>query len=333
MQHLHTPRRHWLGRALALVGSLALLSPMGAQAQTDNWPGKPIKIVVPYPAGGLTDIVTRSLSEELGRQLGGATVLVENKAGAGGQIGLEQVLQAPRDGTTIGLVVPATMVTLPLTNPNYRIKPLEQFEPITTAVETFLTLVVDTKLGINTLPEFIALAKRQPGKLNYGTPGVGTSFHFNSVAMNLKLGIDTTHVPYTGEAKVLTDLAGGSLQFSLVTNTGKSFIDGGQVRALAVSSDKRVSSLPNVPTFREQGFDFKSDGWVGYVLAKGTPKPIVDRVNAAFVRTLQNPAVHKRLSDMGYIVTGTGPDAFTREVQDGLRQYGELIRSGKIKLD
>lgn len=322
-------RRYWLAAA---VSGLALAAPLPVSAQTENWPSKPIRLIVPYPPGGLTDIVTRTLSEELGRQLG-VPVLVENKAGAGGQVGLDQVLQAPRDGYTIGLVVPATMITLPLTNPNYKIKPLEQLEPITAAIDTFLTLVVDSKLGVNSLQEFIELARRNPGKFNYGTPGVGTSFHFNNVAMAAKLGIETVHVPYQGEVKILTDIAGGALQYALVSNAGKPFIDSGQVRALAVSSAKRTTSQPTVPTFKEQGVDFQSDGWVGYAVAKGTPKPIVERISAAFTRTLQNPAVNKRLIDMGYIVTASSPEQFVKEIQEGTRTYGEMIRSGRIKLD
>lgn len=322
-------RRRWLCAAL---GALALASPLPALAQADAWPNRPIKLIVPYPPGGLTDIVSRALSEELGKQLG-TQIVIENKVGAGGQVGLEQMLQAPRDGYTIGLVVPATMITLPLTTPSYKIKPLEQFEPITAAVETFLTLIVDSKLGINTLQDFVATAKKNPGKFNYGTPGVGTSFHFNNVAMALKLGIDTVHVPYQGEVKVISDVVSGTLQYSLVSNAGKPFIDGGQVKALAVSSAKRVTSQPQVPTFKEQGVEFQSDGWVGYVVAKGTPKPIVDRISAAFSRTLANPAVNKRLTDMGYIVTASSPEQFTRDIQEGLRTYGDMIRSGRIKLD
>lgn len=329
----HPQRRHWLSAAFsALALAATLATPMAAQAQAEAWPNKPIKLIVPYPPGGLTDIVSRALGDELGRQLGGQ-VVIENKAGAGGQVGLEQLLQAPRDGHTIALVVPATMITLPLTNPSYKIKPLEQLEPITGAVDTFLTLVVDSKLGVNSLQDFVAQAKRNPGKFNYGTPGVGTSFHFNNVAMATKLGIDTVHVPYQGEVKILTDIAGGALQYALVSNAGKPFIDSGQVRALAVSSAKRVTSQPNVPTFKEQGVDFQSDGWVGYVVAKGTPKPLVDRISAAFTKTLQNPAVNKRLSDMGYIVTASSPEQFTRSIQEGTKTYADLIRSGRIKLD
>ncbi|MEP6969715.1 MAG: tripartite tricarboxylate transporter substrate binding protein [Betaproteobacteria bacterium] len=310
----------------------ALLAGLSMAAAHAEWPDRPIKLIVPYPAGGLTDIVTRVLSDEVGKNLG-ATIVVENKAGAGGQIGLDAVLRSPSDGYTVGLVVPATMVTLPLTNPNFKIKPLEQFAPITIVVDTYLSLVVDPKLGLKTLAEFTDYAKKHPGKLNYGTPGIGTSFHFNNVMMARKLGIDTVHVPYQGEVKILTDLVGGQLQYALVTNTAKPFIDDGKVLALAVTTGKRVVSLPKVPTFKEAGSDFTSDGWVGYVAAAGTPKPILDKLNTAFVKALQATAVRQRLTDMGYVVSGSSPQEFSAIVQEATKRYSDVIKAGQIKLD
>jgi len=315
--------------ARTLLPLMAALSLSTAHA---DWPDKPIKLIVPYPAGGLTDIVTRVLADEVGRNLG-TSIVVENKAGAGGQIGLDTMLRAPKDGYTIALVVPATMVTLPLTNPNFKIKPLEQFAPITIAVDTFLTLVVGSKLGVSTLPEFIAYAKKNPGKINYGTPGVGTSFHFNNVVMARKLGIDAVHIPYQGEVQILTDIAGGQLQYALMTNTAKPFIDSGQVKAVAVTSAKRVVSLPNTPTFKEAGSDFTSDGWVGYVAAAGTPKPIMDKLSAAFVQALKTPAIRQKLTDMGYVVSGSGPEDFQASVRESTKLYSDLLQSGALKLN
>jgi tripartite-type tricarboxylate transporter receptor subunit TctC len=318
------------GTVVRLLSTLlACLSITAAHAQ---WPDRPIKLIVPYPPGGLTDIVTRVLSDEVGKNLG-TTIVIDNKAGAGGQIGLDALLRAPADGYTLGLVVPATMVTLPLTNPNFTIKPLEQFAPITMVVDTFLALVVDPKLGLTNLREFTDYAKKNPDKLNYGTPGIGTSFHFNNVMMARKLGIDAMHVPYQGEVKVLTDIAGGLLQYALVTNTGKSFIDGGRVKALAVTSSKRVVSLPDVPTFKEAGYDFNADGWVGYVAAAGTPQPIIDKIHAAFLKALQTPTVRQRLTDMGYIVSGNSPEEFSAVVREATKRYSEVIKSGQIKLN
>jgi len=322
-------------RLCVWVKSLALVIFLGlglTSAQAAPWPEKPIKLVVPYPAGGLTDIVSRLVGEEVGKILGTA-VVVENKAGAGGQIGLQAMLQSPKDGYTVALVVPATMITLPLTNPDYKIQPLEQLEPLTIAVDTFLVLVVDSRLGVTNLKEFVNYAKKNPGQLNYGIPGAGTSFHFNNVLMTQKLGIETRYVPYKGEGQILSDIAAGALQYALVSNTGKAFVDAGQVTALGVTSDRRVNSMPQVPTFKESGVDFTTDGWVGYVVAKGTPKPIVSKLNTAFVQALNAPSLKQKFQDMGYRVVGGSPEHFVAEVQKGSKKFGDLLRSGAIKLE
>lgn len=324
-----TMTKRKLLRSLFAAGIASVLAlPCFANA---NWPQNPIKLIVPYPAGGLTDVVSRMVGDEVGRILG-TSVVIENRAGAGGQIGLQAMLQAPKDGHTVALVVPATMVTLPLTNPNYKIKPLHDFELITIAVNTYLTLVTDQKLGFKSLQDFVAYAKKHPGKMSYGIPGTGTSFHFNNVIMAQKLGIDAAPVPYTGEAQILNDIVGGQLQYALVSNAGKNFIDSNQVVALAVTAEQRVGTLPNTPTFKEAGHDFATDGWVGYAVAKGTPAPIVKKLHDAFVKALNNPSVKQKLTSMGYQVVGNTPDQFRRIVQDSEQKYSALIKSGAVKL-
>jgi len=305
---------------------------LAAHAAAQDFPSKPIKLIIPYPPGGLTDIVTRAVVDEAGRALG-QTIVLENRSGAGGQIGLQAMMSAPRDGHTIALVVPATMITLPLTNKEFPFKPLQDFEPLTTAVETFLTLVVGPNLGVRNLQEFIAYGKKNPGKMNYGTPGVGTSFHFNNVQMGEKLGIDGTHVPYNGEVKILTDLGGGELQYALVSNAGKPFIDGGKVLALAVTSSKRVVSQPNVATFREQGVDFVSDGWVGYAAPAGVPVAVLDKLNGALVKALETPKVKAALTEMGYTVVANSRRDFRANIERSTKWYADTIRAGRIKLN
>jgi len=318
----------FLGFALSLAVGLGVAAPSLAA----EWPERPIKLIVPYPPGGLTDIVSRTLSGEVAKILG-QPLVIENRAGAGGQIGLQAMMQSPRDGYTIGLVVPATMVTLPLTNREFPFNPLKDFEPITVAVDTYLTLVASPGLGVKSLAEFAAYGKANPGKLNYGTPGIGTSFHFHNVIMTEKMGIKAVHVPYTGEARVLTDVAGSQLHFALVSNAGKSLIDAGKIVALAVTSNKRVNALPAVPSFRELGVDFTSDGWVGYVAASGTPAPILQKLNAAFIAAMEVPSVKARFAEMGYIIVGNSPREFRTLVEKSTERYGELVRSGAVKLD
>ncbi len=321
-------RRAWLaGAALAAILGAGIAAPAAA---ADAWPTKPLTIVVPYPPGGLTDIVTRTLADTLGSQLG-QPVTVMNKPGGGGQIGLREVLQAPRDGHTVALVVPATMVTLPLTNKNFAIKPLAEFEPVTIAVDTFMMMVANPKVA-RTLPEFRAYARANPTGLNYGTPGVGTSYHFFNVMLADALGIAPTHVTYKGEAPALVDLTGGSLQYMLASNAARKLVDGGQLSLLGVTSASRVPTMPDVPTLREQGVDVVTDGWVGYAVAAGTPPAIADKVNAAFVKALAEPALRTKFAGMGYSVRGNSRAQFKADIAASTERFGAMVRSGKVKI-
>ncbi len=327
MMQKNTPsvtRRAFIGACLAL-GFIS-----GAQA--GDWPTRPITLVVPYPAGGLTDTVSRTLGDEVGKILG-QPIVIENRAGAGGKIGLDAVRRAPRDGYTIALVVPATMITLPLTDKNYGIDPLKDFEPITIAVDTYLALVTSPALGVHNLKEFTAYAQQHPGKLNYATPGAGTSFHFNNVMLAQKLGIRAAHVPYKGEVQMMTDIANGQIHYALVTNSSKAFVDGGKAVPMAVAAAKRVPAFPNVPTFRELGVDFTTDGWVGYAAAAGTPVPILDKLNAAFTKALALPRIKELFVQMGYNPVGNTRAQFRALIEERTRHYAQLVKSGAVKLE
>jgi len=287
----------WAARFGRLLGIAALAAGVaaGPAAAQDNYPSKPVRVVVPYPPGGGADFLARLLAERVQSRLG-QTVIVENRGGAGGMIGLQGVLQAPRDGHTIALVVPATMITLPLTSASYKIKPLQDFEPITAAVDTFLTLVVSPSSGIRTLADFIAHAKRNEGKLNYGTPGAGTSFHLNNLLMARRLGIRTTHIPYQGEVQFLNDVASGVLNYALVSSAGKPYIDGGRVVPLAMSAPARSKCRPDVPTFAEQGvpaLTLTEGTWV--MASSKTPPAVVNRLSEAIVESLKDAAAVQAL--------------------------------------
>ena len=324
------PCRVFFGLAVALASvSAAAASP----SEMSDFPNmKPITIMVPYPAGGLADTVTRIIAEKIGKDTD-QRIIVENRAGAGGQIGLQYMLRQPKDGYMVSLVVPATMVTLPLTNKNYKIDPKRDLEPVTVAVDTYLAMVVNASLPVNNLEEFITYAKKQPEPVSYGTPGIGTSFHFNNVVLAEKMGIDPLHVPYTGEVNILIDIAGNRVTYALVSNAARSFIDSKEVKALAVSSAKRVKSMPEIPTFRESGVDFKTDGWVGYAVAKGTPDEIVAALNRIFVRAIKDPEVSKKMTDLGYTTVGNTSGQFSHLLDENNRKYSTLISSGRIKLE
>lgn len=313
----------------SLVTALALGVCAPAMAA---WPQKPITLVVPYAPGGLTDSVTRVLADGLTRELK-QPVVIENRPGAGGKIGMEQVKRAPADGYVIGLAVAGTMVTLPLTDPNYGLDPLTDFEPITLAVNTFNVLAVaPSTLPTGGLQEFIDLAKSRPGELNYGTPGIGTSFHFNNVLMAQMLGIDTMHIAYKGESNALIDVAGGAIDYMLAGQGAKSYVESDKVRALAVTSNSRVQAYPDVPTFKELGIDFTTSGWVGYVAPAGVPENILERLNTAFVNVIQEPKAQESFKAMGYEPAGTSRAEFRKLIEDDLARYGQLIHSGAVKL-
>ncbi|MDO9436405.1 tripartite tricarboxylate transporter substrate binding protein [Hydrogenophaga sp.] len=315
--------KNWLAlAALAVVGSASAA-----------WPEKPITLIVPFPAGGLTDAVSRSLAEEVGRLLG-QPLIVDSRPGANGRIGLEQLARAPKDGYTIAVTVPGLMIFQPLTEKTYKFDPLRDFEPITIAVDTYNVFVAHPSISpAGDLREFVAKAKAQPGVMNYGTPGSGSSFHFNSVVLADKLGIKAAHVSYRGEAPALIDLAGGSIQFMLAGQSARPYIQDGKIKPIAVTARQRVAILPNVPTFAELGVDFRTDGWVGYVAPAGVPKEVLDRLSEAFRTAIKLPKVREQIATMGYEPVGNSREEFRSLIKDRLEHYRGLIQSGKVKLE
>ncbi len=324
-----------LSRRSVALGAIVIATAMSAcipAMADDAWPTKPLTIIVPYPPGGLTDVVTRPMAAKLSEILG-KPVVVMNQPGAGGKVGLQTMLKAPLDGHTIGVVVPATMVSLPLTDKEYGIDPLKEFTPLTIAVDTFMLLISNASAGKN-LKEFAANARANPGKFNYGTLGPGTSYHFYSVILSKELGIDAVHVAYKGDVGALNDLAGGQTQFMLTSAAaGRSYIDSGKVVPLGVTSTARVASLPDIPTLREQGVNVVTDGWVGFVVPAGTPAPIAKKLEAAMRQAIDDPAVRKVYTGVGYIVRGSTGEEFRTTVEASLKRFGQLIKDGDIKLE
>ncbi|KUE85132.1 hypothetical protein ASL20_30370 [Cupriavidus necator] len=308
-----------------------LLSAMALSHAHAAWPDRPISLVVPYPAGGVADTISRAVASELGKQLG-QPVVVENRAGASGRIGLDAVRRAAPDGYTIGLAVPATMVLLPLADPRFNLKP-QDFQAISLACETYSVLVTDPRLKVRTLRDFVDYARAHPGAFNYASAGSGTSFHFGAALLAQKLGIAATHVAYKGESPAMNDVAAGHVQFMIATNSARPFIDGGKLVPVAVATAKRVSALPNVPTFRELGIDFEMEGWIGYVAPRGLPADVLAKYEAAFRATMESPALHRSMTNMGYQPAATGAQAMRKAIEKGQDRYRPLLQSGIIKLD
>lgn len=313
--------------------AIAVVALVASGAASAAWPEKPITLLIPFPAGGLADAVSRSLAEEVGRTLGQPLIL-ENRPGANGRIGLEQMARAPKDGYTIAATVPGMLIFQPLTEKTYKFDPLKDFEPITIAVDTYNVLVTHPRVSATgDLRELVAKAKAQPGTMNYGTPGSGSSFHFNTVVLLDKLGIKATHVSYKGEAPALIDLAGGSIEFMLAGQSARPYIQDGKIKPIAVTSRQRVGILPNVPTLAELGVDFRTDGWVGFIAPAGVPKDVLDRLSEAFRAAIKLPKVREQIATMGYEPVGNSREEFRSLIKDRLEHYRSLIRSGAVKLE
>lgn len=295
------------------------------------WPDRPITLVVPYPAGGVADTISRAVAREVGTHLG-QQIVVENRPGASGKIGLEMVKRAQPDGYTIGLAVPSTMVLLPLADPRFGLGP-QDFQPVSLACDTYTVLVVNPRLNIRTLPEFVQYARSHPDVMNYASAGNGTSFHFGAALLAQKLGIQATHVAYKGESPAMSDVAAGHVQFMLATNSAKAFIDGGKLVPVAVAAPHRVAALPGVPTFRELGVDYETDGWIGYVGPRNMPADVTAKLDSAFRAALQTPALRQTFTSMGYVPTEAGAAAMGKAIAQGQARFRPLIQSGVVKLD
>ena len=317
--------------AFALVSMCVLMAAGSAHAQA--WPAKPITLIVPFPPGGFADNISRVVALELGKVLG-QTVIVENKAGAGGRIGTDAMLNAPKDGYTISLGVPATLSLLPIIDPKYA-NLASRYAPLTVAVRGYFGLAINPeKLPVRTLRDFVTYAKANPGKVAYGTPGVGTSFNLWAEVIADAAGFDPLHVPYKGEAPATTDLMGGQIQFMLVTGAAKAHAESGRLLILATTGPERWSIFPNAPTLKEAGIDAPiASGWLAFVAPAGIPKDIQEKLNSAFVQALKSPTVDKALAAQGYLVVASKPEALVTLVQGETERFGKIIRSGRVKLE
>lgn len=314
---------------LASVFMLFLAGSACAQA----WPARPITLIVPFPPGGFADNISRVVGLELGKVLG-QNVIVENRAGAGGRIGTEAMLTAPKDGYTISLGVPATLSLLPIIDPKYA-NLASRYAPLTIAVSGYFGLAINPdKLPVRTFRDFVAYAKANPGKVAYGTPGVGTSYNLWAEVIAEAAGFDLLHVPYKGEAPAITDLVGGQLQFMMVTGAAKAHVDSGRLHILATTGSERWSIYPNAPTLKESGFDsLIASGWLAFIAPAGIPRDIQEKLNGAFVQALKSSTVDKALGGQGYAVVASKPEELAALVQSETERFQKIIRSGRVKLD
>jgi tripartite-type tricarboxylate transporter receptor subunit TctC len=316
-------------RLSVLVAALA--AAVCATAHAQSWPSKPIRWLVPFPPGGSTDIATRPVADRVGQALGGSSV-VENRAGAGGNIGIDAAAKSAPDGHTV-LVAPDTIAS----NPHlYKLAwdPFRDFVPVIQLARQPVVLAVHPSLGVNNVAELVALAKREPG-LGYATSGAGSQQHMAAEWFASIAGIKLTHVPYKGGGQAITDLVGGQVKVgSLGSSPLIPHYKAGKLKLLAQTTKARAPSLPEVPTYEEAGIKgLVLDQWLGVFVPAGTPPEVVARLNAEIGKALADGAIRERYAQAALEPVGGTPDAFAQLVRDDYAKYGRLIRELAIKVD
>jgi tripartite-type tricarboxylate transporter receptor subunit TctC len=318
-----------LRAALAALG-LAFAAVAGAQA----YPTKPIKLIVPFAPGGVTDNSARVIADALGQRLG-QPVIVENRPGASGNIGTTQVAQSAPDGYTLVLGFDGTMVINPHVFAKMSFDTVKDFAPVTKLGDAALLLVAHPSVPAKNMKEFLALAKAKPQPWPYGTSGTGGTPHLAGELLKLRTGIDFVHVPYKGGGQAITDVLGGQipLVFTAIA-TAQQHVKAGKLTPLGVPSPKRSPALPDVPTFIESGLPgFEAVSWVGVFAPAGTPRPIVDKLQREIAAVLKTDTVKERYAALGIEPVGNTPEEFARQVQDDLARWGEVVKKAHIQVE
>ena len=316
-------------RRILQIG-LALCFATMAQAQT--YPDRPVRLIAPFPAGGLADVIARAVGDQMAKSLG-QPVIVENRAGAGGNTGADAVAKAAPDGYTL-LMSSAGILTA---NPHlYAKMPFDAataFIPVSNVAQMNMLVVVHPNVPAQNLKEFIALAKKDPGKLNFGSPGIGTTGHLGLAMLMHTAQIQITHVPYKGAAPAVTDLIAGQID-GVVDNppTVISHIQGGKLRPLAYAAKERLPLLPDVPTAAEAGLaNFEATSWFGIAAPAGTPQPVIARLHKAVAEATRTEVMKERFAKTGARLVGDTPEQFAAQIAAERKAWGEIIKAANIK--
>lgn len=317
-------------RILLTLGLLTAAA--GALAQ--GYPNRVVKLQVPFAPGGTTDIVARVIAEPLGRALG-QTVVIENKAGGGGIIGANETAKSVPDGYSLGVATVSTTAANPAINPKMPYNAETDFTPIINIAATPNVIAVHPSFPAKNYKDFVAVLKKSPGKYSYSSSGTGGIGHLQTELWKTLQGVFVTHIPYTGAGPALRDTVGGQVEI-IFDNVPSALphILGGRLVALAVAAPQRLASLPNVPTFKELGLEpVNRMAYYGIVGPKGLPKEVVDKVNAATRKALEDPAVRKRIEDTGSLVLGNTPEQFAQQMKDELAVYRKVVETAKLRLE
>ena len=324
-------------RRLLAAAALALAVVTPAHSQT--WPAKPVRVIVPFPPGGTTDIVARSIGVELQR-MWQQPVVIENRPGAGGNIGADLVAKSPPDGYTLLMGTVGThainQALYTQSGSKMQFDPVRDFVPITLVAGVPNVMVINPKLPVNTVPEFIAYAKGHPGQLNMASSGNGTSIHLSGELFKTMTGVYMVHFPYRGSAPALTDLIAGTMNVMFDNlPTSLPHIKSGRLKALAVTSRSRSPALPNVPTVEEAAGlkGFEASSWFGLFAPAGTPRAIVDKVQSDVAKALSNPEVRERFVAQGADPGGTTPEQFAAFIRAESDKWTRVVKFSNAKVD
>lgn len=313
----------FLGLALTLSAAFSV--------HAQNYPSKPVRIIVPFAPGGATDIVTRIVGQKLG-EVWGQTVVVDNRAGAGGNIGADLAAKGTPDGYTLFMPSGSVMTANVHMYRKIPFDPEKDFAAITNVASGPQIVAVSMSVAAKNVKELIALAKSKP--LNFGSAGVGTQTHLAAENFLFSAGINATHVPYKGEGPALSDLAGGQIQ--LVTpnlSAAIGFVNSGKIRALAVTSKERAPQVPNVPAVAETVPGFENLGWFGLVAPASTPKALIAKIHTDTVKVLQNADVKKRFDELGMMPVGNSPAEFAKAMKEESARWAKVIRERKLQVN
>lgn len=317
---------------VATAGTMAFGLASTAVAQ-DNWPERPIKLIVGFNAGGTTDVVARILAEDMSKTLG-QTIIVENRPGAGSNIATDMAKRAKPDGYTLYMVAVTAAINQTLyENVNFDLT--NDFEPVGLGVKVPNVLVVHPSLPVNTVNELVEHAKENPGTLNFASSGSGTSIHMAGELFKQLADIDVTHIPYSGSAPAITDLVGGQVDYAF-DNMPSAWphVSSGKLRALAVTTSERTESAPDLPTMQELGFEsFDVSSWFGILAPKGTPESITQKLNEAMHSAMEKPEVRKRLEDLGAVPEFTTREEFAEFLQREVESWGKVVIASGAKVE
>ena len=321
-------------KIFALAGSLALIGCAAAHAQQPAYPSKPLKLIMSFPAGGPTDIVGRLIGQKL-TDAWGQNVVIDNRPGGGGMIGGALAAKSPPDGYTLFLGGISTLSIAPFVQKNMPFDPTRDFQPVSRTTLQPLLLMTHPTLPVKTVKEFIALARARPGQINYASSGPGGSGHLAGELFRMMTNTNIVHVPYRGAPPALLDLMSGQVQTMFGTILASvPHMRSGRLRGIAITGPRRSEAVPEVPTFAESGLPgYDASSWNGIVVPSGTPRPIVDKLNAEIVKIMQMPAVLERLAPDGTLAISSTPEEFAAFIKSEQAKWSKVVREAKITIN